>query len=239
MDNIVRNEEEKIDRTVDRNHVTTVNHWYDGLFYDRFIAPNQDPLYTSIIALIDPESRVLDVGCGTGRLAWRLSEKCALIHGIDPSRRNIERAKKIWEKRGRPTSVRFSLGTLKDHILSVVGPYDYAVVSYVLHELDEAERLPMLRSLAGSARKLILADYHVPRRRGIMDAATEVVEFLAGREHYRGFRSFVQTGGLRPLMREAGLTLIEESDSAPSTADLLLAGTGEPSRRHHSQPNPL
>lgn len=42
------------------------NHWYDGLFYDKLIAPNQDRLFIQIKNLIEPGSKVIDVGCGTG-----------------------------------------------------------------------------------------------------------------------------------------------------------------------------
>ncbi|MCK5572311.1 MAG: class I SAM-dependent methyltransferase [Bacteroidetes bacterium] len=96
--------------------MTTKNHWYDGLFYDRFIAPNQDPLFTLIRGLIHPEATILDVGCGTGRLAWQLSERCRLVHGIDPSHRNIARATMVWESRGKPAGVRFTVTTLGDHL---------------------------------------------------------------------------------------------------------------------------
>ena len=118
----LRNEEEKSDQRAVHHPITTKDHRYDGLFCDRFIAPNQDPLYRSITGLIDRESRVLDVGRGTGRLAWRLSEQCRLIHGIDPSPRNMARATGVWEKRGRPSSVTFSLGTLEDHIADIREP---------------------------------------------------------------------------------------------------------------------
>jgi SAM-dependent methyltransferase len=214
--------------------MTTKDHWYDGSFYDRCIAPNQDPLYAVITGLIKAESTVLDVGCGTGRLAWQLSERCRLVHGIDPPPRNIARATRVWEGRGKPTGVRFSVAALEDHTPHSETPYDYAVVSYVLHELDEAERVPMLRSLGAMARRLILADYRVPRRRGIMDTATEVVEFLAGREHYRGFRSFVRAGGLRTLV--SGMRLLEQCDSVPSTAELLVVTAGDDTEESQSSP---
>ena len=40
-------------------------HWYDGRFYDTFIAPNQDKLFGQIIDLIQPNSDIIDIGCGT------------------------------------------------------------------------------------------------------------------------------------------------------------------------------
>jgi hypothetical protein len=132
--------------------------------------------------------------------------------------------------------VRFSVAALEDHTPHSETPYDYAVVSYVLHELDETERLPMLRSLGAMARRLILADYCVPRRRGIMDMATEVVEFLAGREHYRGFRSFVRAGGLRTLVSKGGMRLLEQCDSVPSTAELLVVTAEDETEQSQSSP---
>lgn len=51
-------------------------HWYDGKFYDKFIAPNQDKIFEQIIKIIAKDTLILDVGCGTGRLAFQLSGHC-------------------------------------------------------------------------------------------------------------------------------------------------------------------
>jgi len=66
------------------------NHWYDGWFYDKFIAPHQDILFGQIKNLIEPGSTVIDIGCGTGRLAFAISDKSKSVLGIDLSERNIE-----------------------------------------------------------------------------------------------------------------------------------------------------
>ena len=55
---------------------TNKEHWYDGWFYGRWIAPNQDRLFGQIKNLLPPNSTVIDVGCGTGRLAFTLVDKC-------------------------------------------------------------------------------------------------------------------------------------------------------------------
>jgi len=68
------------------------NHWYDGWFYDSFIAPNQDKLFGQIKNLIEPDSRIIDVGCGTGRLEFALADKCRSVLRIDLSKRNIDKA---------------------------------------------------------------------------------------------------------------------------------------------------
>jgi ubiquinone/menaquinone biosynthesis C-methylase UbiE len=58
------------------------NHWYDGWFYDKLIAPNQDQLFGQIKNLVDSDSIIIDVGCGTGRLAFGLADKCKSVLGI-------------------------------------------------------------------------------------------------------------------------------------------------------------
>lgn len=74
------------------------NHWYDGLFYDRLIAPNQDRLFSQIKNLIKPNSKIIDVGCGTGRFSFSIHEKCESVLGIDLSKRNIDRANFLLSK---------------------------------------------------------------------------------------------------------------------------------------------
>ena len=69
-----------------------ITHWYDGWFYDRLIAPNQDRLFGQIKNLIKEQSNIIDVGCGTGRLAFTLADNCKSVLGIDLSSRNINRA---------------------------------------------------------------------------------------------------------------------------------------------------
>ena len=202
-------------------------HWYDGAFFDLCIAPNQDAVFAAIRAGIPPGSTVLDVGCGTGRLVFQLADHCGMVQGIDPSHRNIRRAQVLHRRRGHRANISFESASLEHYLTQARETFDVGVVSYVLHEVDEGARAPMVRLLAGSVRTVILADYRVPRRRGLMDAATEVVEFLAGREHYRGFRSFVRRDGLPGLVRETGLLLHGELACSQPTAQVFhVAGLG-------------
>lgn len=203
-------------------------HWYDGAFFDRCIAPNQDLVFAAIRRGIPPGSTVLDVGCGTGRLVFQLAGHCAMVRGIDPSRRNIRRAQLLHRRRGDLTNISFVLSSLERYLDQSREAFDVGVVSYVLHEVQEEARAPMLRLLAGASRTLILADYRVPRRSGLLDIATEVVEFLAGREHYRGFRSFVRREGLPGLVRESSLQALGELTCSQPTAQVLrVAGLTE------------
>ncbi|HPN36845.1 MAG TPA: class I SAM-dependent methyltransferase [Melioribacteraceae bacterium] len=70
------------------------NHWYDGWFYDKFIAPNQDRMFGIIKDLIKPNSLIIDVGCGTGRFSYSIADKSSKVVGIDLSEKNIKQANK-------------------------------------------------------------------------------------------------------------------------------------------------
>src|SRR5512133_1667570 len=73
-------------------NVTDKRHWYDGWIYDRLLAPNQKVAFQKITNLVAENSRVIDIGCGTGRLAFRLVGKCKSILAIDLSEKNITTA---------------------------------------------------------------------------------------------------------------------------------------------------
>lgn len=56
----------------------------EARFYDlNPLAPNDIPFYRS--RLTGPDARVLELGCGTGRVLLPLAESCAFIHGVDHS----------------------------------------------------------------------------------------------------------------------------------------------------------
>ena len=74
--------------------MTNKNHWYDGTFYDKVIAPNQDKAFLGVKKIISNDSVILDVGCGTGRMALRRWGKSSTYTGIVLSIRNINTAKK-------------------------------------------------------------------------------------------------------------------------------------------------
>lgn len=197
------------------------DHWYDGWFYDKFIAPNQDILFGQINNLIEPNSTIIDVGCGTGRFSFSIADKCKSVLGIDLSKRNIDSANLILSKKPndiisfhhRSTSEIISEG--KEH-------FDYAVITYVIHEVNEDERVNLLKELSRIADKIIIGDYLVPKPSGFWSLLNEVVEFVAGSEHYRNYKSYVANGGINDLANKAGLKIITETRNQPSTSHLVM-----------------
>ncbi len=196
------------------------HHWYDGWFYDKFIAPNQDRLFGEIKKIIEPNSNVIDVGCGTGRFSFLVADKVSKVVGIDLSKKNIEKANQTLSK--NPNSkISFLHTTLSDLILQNQY-FDYAVMTYVIHEVNPNERVPLIKEMAQIADKIIIGDYLVPRPSGFWSALNEVVEFAAGGEHYRNYKNFVHNGGLKDLADKAELKIIKEIKNKPTTSHLVI-----------------
>jgi SAM-dependent methyltransferase len=198
------------------------NHWYDGLFYDLLIAPNQDRAFVHVRDLIADGSTLLDVGCGTGRQVFQLADKCDRIDGIDPSVRNISVARR--KLAAKPTNgVRFHHADALAYLAEKDLRFDYATLSYVIHEIEERERNRLLQTLSSVARNLIIVDYLVPQPRGHWRMLNEAVEFMAGSDHYRNFKSFVAGDGLTGLLERAGLIVLGERKNDPPSSHIVLA----------------
>jgi 2-polyprenyl-3-methyl-5-hydroxy-6-metoxy-1,4-benzoquinol methylase len=198
------------------------DHWYDGLFYDLFIAPHQDRAFLRVREFVADGSTLLDVGCGTGRLVFQLAGKCDRIDGIDPSARNIDVARR--KVTARPSDkVRFhhtdALGFLAENNRR----FDYVTMSYVVHEIDEAERSTLLHTLSAVAHNIIIVDYLAPQTKGAWRILNEAVEFVAGSSHYRNFKSFMAGNGLTGVLDRAGLKILRELRNDPPSSHIVLA----------------
>lgn len=191
------------------NKFKNKNHWYDGAFYDIMVAPNQTKLFEQIKQLIAEQSSVIDVGCGTGYLPFVLADKCKSVTGIDLSKRNIDKANKNLKLSGLK-SIRFVHTPLEQLDPKGLVRFDYATITYVIHEIDEHERLPLLESMFRVADTVIIGDYLTPQPRSYSGFITEIVEFIAGRSHYRNFKNFQRNGGLNELITKGNFELITE-----------------------------
>jgi 2-polyprenyl-3-methyl-5-hydroxy-6-metoxy-1,4-benzoquinol methylase len=199
------------------------NHWYDGRFYDKLIAPNQDNLFEQINDLIETNSKVIDIGCGTGRLEFKLATKCQSVTGIDLSKRNIDRAQQNLEILP-DDKISFQHASVSE-IMKGQQRFDYAVLTYVIHEVNDEDRIKLLKDIATIADKIIIGDYLVPRPTGFWSNLTEVIEFVAGVEHYRNFKIYVANGGLLYLANKAGLKISMELKNFPINNHIVVLTT--------------
>lgn len=197
------------------------NHWYDGKFYDVVIAPNQDKSFRLVKEIIEENSSVVDVGCGTGRFSFSVEDKVSKVDGVDLSERNIQTAKYKLET-NKSDKINFFHTDINQFFESGKEVYDYSVMSYVIHEIDEEQRVAILKTLSDFSKKVILIDYLFPRPNSYWSLLNEAVEFVAGREHYTNFKSYLKNGGLKGLATQAGLKITKEIKNTPSTSHIVV-----------------
>ena len=197
------------------------NHWYDGWFYDTFIAPNQDKSFQIVKSLIKENSSVLDVGCGTGRLAFQLEDKCKKIDGIDLSKRNIDLANKNLAKNPSP-KISFHHDEVRNYLLSKEKFYHYSIISFVIHEINESKRVDILKLLSEKSDQIIIVDYLYPRPKSFWSVINEAVEFAAARDHYKNFKSYISNKGIIGLAENTGLNILNEIKNNPLTTHIVV-----------------
>ena len=72
------------------------------------------------------------------------------------------------------------------------------------------------------AYKIIIGDYLYPAKSGFWNVLNEVVEFAAGRNHYKNYKNFMANGGISKLASQAGLRIINEIKNRPLTSHLVI-----------------
>jgi ubiquinone/menaquinone biosynthesis C-methylase UbiE len=97
--------------------------------------------------------RVLDLGCGTGRLAAALAQRGAKVWGVDPSAEMLAQARasvgpRVGLKQGRAEALPFRDGW-----------FERAVLRLVVHLLDRPRALPELARVLAPDGRVVVATF--------------------------------------------------------------------------------
>lgn len=180
---------------------------------------------------IAPWQRVLDLGCGTGRLAERLAPRHRVV-GLDVSQAMLHAARERLEARGRIPLVRGSAFRLPFADASFGG----AASAFVLRNLDDLPgAFAELARVVGPGGRVAIVDITEPRspvlRRGFdayFGTVAPALGSLVGRgEAYRYLvRSLAQLPPpqeVSGLLRAAGFARCSARPLFPGTATLWTA----------------
>jgi SAM-dependent methyltransferase len=181
------------------------NQWYDGYLYGWFFDPVETANRRMILDFIPEDSTVLDVCCGTGRLALDLAGKCRHVTGVDISRRMLDFSQKQKKRRGiKNLDIVFGDSTrLKQYVDRF---YDVAVISLALHEMGPEERHATLRSMASVAGRLVLSDHAAPQPATIPGFFIIRMErYIGGRANFALFNEYLASGGILGALDCCGL----------------------------------
>jgi len=203
--------------------IDNLNHWYDGWFYDKFIAPNQKQYFLDALRMIDKDSTVLDVACGTGDFTMLAAKKAREVTGIDLSRRNIQTANAKLQNNDL-TNVRFIHGNAMELSNTFKERFNYSFISFALHEMPYNVRETVFSEMVAISEKVIVAEFAVDMAINYTGMVSRVAEFFAGFDHFKNFLNFRRNGATNELLQKNGLSIIKHKKKAMNTSELILAG---------------
>ena len=196
---------------------------YDGWLYHLVVDPALARARRLVRDQVRRGSALIDMGCGTGALLFSLVDRCSGLVGVERSGRMWDYGRRRAQALGL-SRVRFLQGDATRLDSLADGSFDYASATMVFHEMEREKRFPLLMEMRRLAPTLIVVDYRVPLPAGLSGILIHLIEGLVGRDHYRNFRSFVDLGGLAPLLVKQDLSVEEEVPLHGSSLHLLRVG---------------
>ncbi len=178
--------------------------------YDIFVEPFNTALRQIGMKMYPPkkEMLVLDVGCGTGTNLGFYQKAGCRVFGIDLSPAMLEEAEN--KLNGKADLL---LGSASEmHYPN--GFFDLVTGMLTLHEMPREMRSQVMNEMVRVVKKegrILLIDYHPGPTRFPKGWMSKVViyffEILAGREHFKNFRDFLDNNGIPGLIGSYKLTM--------------------------------
>ena len=212
--------------------------YYDGAIYGRFVEPLVSRTHALVAGGVEEGARVLDACCGTGALSFRLARRGHRVVGVDSSSAMVEYAEARRRREGIG-HLQFREGDVSRLADIEDGAFDVAIVVFALHEMPAATRDQVLPELLRVAAKVLVVDYAVPMRWNLQGARNRLLEVLAGRRHFAGYRDFVRRGGLAPLVEAAGAQTVRRGladNGNVAVLTLVPSRHGQSGRIQHISP---
>ena len=159
-----------------------------------------------------PGDRVLDVCCGTGAQVLEYGRRGIITAGVDISPAMLQVALRN-RVRQKLENVSFYLADATE-LPFADNCFDYASVSLGLHDKERLNRYRVVSEMKRVVRHdgaLIFIDYPVPPVKTVWARLSGTIEFLAGGEHYQGFKDYIGSGGLEDILKACHLGEDERS----------------------------
>jgi len=195
--------------------------WF--LNYSNLIDPLLKDLrsFTVKFAEIKEGDKILDVGCATGDQVFHYAKAGAFAFGIDLNPKMIKIAEERKKKEGigdeLHSSLRFTDARVSNVDFRVASAsdlpfedsvFDKASISLALHEIESGTRNKVISEMKRVVKKdgyLIFIDFSVPLPQNIPSYLVRAAEYLAGKNNYENFKSYLKEGGLGSLLQKKDL----------------------------------
>ena len=201
-------------------------------FYDCLLSPfirsiRRDVLET--VLRLQPEN-VLDVACGTGDQLRLLAENSIAAVGVDMS----EAMLKICRKTNPVADCLLQDAT---QMAFQNERFDLAMISFALHETgwkSASGILEEIHRVLKPSGHLLVVDYANSQETPFYVRQTiRMIEFMAGRRHFRNFCTYRLKGGLTTLIGKNRFRLVASTYRASRSIAIQLFQRLEPKKRVH------
>jgi len=190
-------------------------------FYDFLLGPfmrsiRRDVLET--VLALQPEN-VLDVACGTGDQLRLLTENRINAVGVDMS----EAMLKICRKANPAADCLLQNAT---NMAFQNERFALVMISFALHETgweSAAGILAEIHRVLKPSGHLLVVDYSDFKKTPFhVRQAIRMIEFMAGKRHFRNFRTYHQAGGLTALVSKKRFRLVSSTFRASRSIVIRL-----------------
>jgi len=180
---------------------------YTAKIYDPLLSPFMRPIRNKITALVKQYryKSILDVCCGTGEQLKLLKKHGFEGEGVDLSdamlRVALQGKDTVLCKREDATQMQY------EH-----DKFDLVMTTFALHEKNHSSARSIVKEMVRVAVEggdILIVDYELSEKTSLFSKSLiYLIEWIAGGEHYRNFKSYIKKGGLSTLL--SGVELTEE-----------------------------
>ena len=161
------------------------------------------PLRKELIDLIDHDSSILEVGCGTGDLLFQSASKVSFGYGVDMDQGMIQYA----ESKRQNNNLNHLAFECIDALQMSPQYFDISTSTLCLHELPEQEACALLRMMVDNSKMVLVADY-TGAKSTLGKLSIEFDELLSG--HYRNYKHYRRSGEIPSYTEKIGATVQQE-----------------------------
>lgn len=164
--------------------------WDDhaSLFKNRSLAeayrlrpPYPDELYRILVGLLaDQNARVLDVGCGPGKIARALVNQVGHVDAVDFSREMVRVGKSLAN--GNHPNLRWIHGRVEE--VGLYPPYDMITAGSSVHWMEWSVIFPRFAEILSTGGNLVILDGDRPVESPWHDAELSLIRKYSTNQHY-------------------------------------------------------
>ncbi len=181
---------------------------YTAKIYDRLLGPFINPIRRRVLALVKKYQyrSILDVCCGTGDQLKLLGQHGFNAEGIDLSDAMLEVAQQGDHKATciKQDATKMHYGDEK---------FDLAMTAFALHEKEHDSARKIVEEMVRVTKEggdILIVDYELSEKTSHFSKwMIYFIEWIAGGDHYRNFKSYIKNDGLPDLLSGIELREVE------------------------------